>query len=104
MGHSRSIGARLQRLWAGPVAAALIASMLIVPSAAIASDPLPVAPGHAKTGVGTAGPSGEVATQTTSQFGTGDVFVAVGNGQIQWRHPDGTLNGARGDPSRSSQA
>ncbi|HQY51458.1 MAG TPA: T9SS type A sorting domain-containing protein [Ignavibacteria bacterium] len=26
-----------------------------------------------------------------SQFQTGDVFVAVGNGQVQWRQPNGTL-------------
>ncbi|MBS1519187.1 MAG: hypothetical protein JSS91_13965, partial [Bacteroidetes bacterium] len=26
-----------------------------------------------------------------SQYQTGDVFVAVANGQVQWRRPDGTL-------------
>jgi len=33
-----------------------------------------------------------VATQSSTSFGIGDVFVAVGNGQVQWRLPDGTLN------------
>lgn len=30
------------------------------------------------------------ASHTT--FQSGDVFVSVGNGKVQWRHPDGTLN------------
>src|SRR5206468_4695397 len=32
-----------------------------------------------------------VAAHGASTFQVGDVFVGVGNGQIQWYHPDGTL-------------
>jgi hypothetical protein len=73
----------------------LVASLFLTlsaPTPVAAGDPLPVQePAHSKvdpqTGVGT-----EVATQTSTTFGVGDVFVAIGGGKVQWRLPDGTLN------------
>lgn len=42
-------------------------------------------------GIGISVPSRPVwASHTT--FARGDVFVAVGHGKVQWRHPDGSLN------------
>ncbi|HMQ69587.1 MAG TPA: T9SS type A sorting domain-containing protein [Ignavibacteria bacterium] len=32
-----------------------------------------------------------ISLDVSAQYQTGDVFVAVGNGQVQWRQPDGTL-------------
>lgn len=73
------------------VAAALISLVMALPSSALAADPLPVPEGQESSQPQPR--SSEVtATQTTTQFSVGDVFVGVGNGQIQWRHPDGTLN------------
>src|SRR5512144_1172678 len=72
---------------------AIVAGLAILASMAnpaLAKDPLPVSTGHA-----TAQPPVRqtvTTAQTTTQFGLGDVLIGVGNGQIQWRHPDGTLN------------
>ncbi|MCC7105661.1 MAG: hypothetical protein IT307_10995, partial [Chloroflexi bacterium] len=38
------------------------------------------------------GPVQRAAAQSHSTFQTGDVFVSVSAGQVQWRLPDGTLN------------
>ncbi len=46
----------------------------------------------ASTGQPVGSESVSPATHVSPRFATGDVFIGVGNGQIQWRHPDGTLN------------
>jgi Domain of unknown function DUF11 len=35
---------------------------------------------------------GPAAQANHSSFATGDLFVGIGSNQVQWRHPDGTLN------------
>ena len=34
-------------------------------------------------------------TRASDTFATGDVFVSVSNGKVQWRHSDGTLNSGK---------
>jgi hypothetical protein len=36
-------------------------------------------------------------------FAAGDVFVGIGSSQVQWRHPDGTLNQVMGTAASSPQ-
>src|SRR4026209_150707 len=72
------------------VGAALISVVMSLPGSALAADPLPVAEGHTSQQPRTSGVV--TAAQTTTQFSVGGGFICVGNGQIQWRHPDGTLN------------
>lgn len=70
----------------------LVTLALLAPTPIAAADPLPVQ--------GPAGPATNPTTRDVPQveakasttFGTGDVFVAVGDGKVQWRLPDGTLN------------
>lgn len=81
----RSVSNRVLR-----VGTALLSIVLTFPGTAFAGDPLPVAEGHATPEPGSSGVV--TAAQSTSQFAVGDVFIGVGNGQIQWRLPDGTLN------------
>lgn len=76
---------------------ALVATLSVVlslasPAAIVAGDPQPA--NDAGAGVTTTQPPGEaeVATQSSTTFGIGDVFVAVSDGRVQWRLPDGTLN------------
>jgi hypothetical protein len=49
-------------------------------------------PGSGATTTPTTPGGAQVATQSSTAFGIGDVFVAVGDGKVQWRLPDGTLN------------
>lgn len=65
---------------------------LMAPAPMAAADPIP-AQGLAGPATTPTTPSApQVEAQTSMSFGTGDVFVAVSNGQVQWRLPDGTLN------------
>lgn len=72
-----------------PLALVLIVA-LALPAQGAAADPLPVH--DAGTGGMTTAGAVEAAAQSSSAFGIGDVFVAVGDGKVQWRLPDGTLN------------
>lgn len=90
MGSRRShrpLRARLTTLW---VAVVVLSGLLVAP-VAVATDPLPVAPGNTTAAPSTPGET-QVATQSSTSFGIGDVFVAIGGGLVQWRLPDGTLN------------
>lgn len=71
----------------------LVALSLASPSsiAASASERVPDL-GHGTVSAPTTTGSGEIAAQSSTTFGVGDVFVAVSDGKVQWRLPDGTLN------------
>lgn len=73
------------------LATTLQAGLFAAPPIALAGDPLPVASGSTTAAPTTPGEA-QVAAQSSTAFGIGDVFVAVGNGLVQWRLPDGTLN------------
>jgi DNA-binding beta-propeller fold protein YncE len=86
----RCVHARVRRRVSAPAVAILLATSLVGPVAA--ADPTPVRdPGSSASTPSTADRT-QVALQPSTSFGIGDVFVAVGNGQVQWRLPDGTLN------------
>lgn len=75
------------------VAALMLSVSLATPSAAAAVDPLPVRDsGPGTTPIQTTTVGATAATLSSTTFATGDVFVAVGDGKVQWRLPDGTLN------------
>lgn len=87
--RARQLGSRLTTLW---VVTMLLAGLFVAPPIAIAADPLPVRnPGSGVT-TPTTPSEAQVAAQSSTAFGIGDVFVAIGNGLVQWRRPDGTLN------------
>ena len=70
---------------------AVLTLVFSAPVPALAADPLDPA-GNTSTGKGSSSSQTLiVAQQAHATFQRGDVFVAVSNGQVQWRLPDGRL-------------
>jgi DNA-binding beta-propeller fold protein YncE len=65
---------------------------LTAPAPMAAADPIPAQGPAAPATTPTTPSAPQVEALTSTEFGIGDVFVAVSNGQVQWRLPDGTLN------------
>ena len=70
----------------------LLVLALALPAPVAGGDPVPAQGGGDGASSTSAPGAAEVVTQTSTTFAVGDVFVAVSNGKVQWRLPDGTLN------------